>query len=304
MSTAEVLFVPIDEVGEVDETDRPPPLSVRKVLHSDAVRRVVNKLERLPSAPRTYWALANTAARPESSLADIARVVQSDPAMSAKVLQLVNSAYFGVAQRISSIPHAVSYLGIALLKGLALTTHVFATMEGKRIPGFSLEEFQAHSVATGQLARRFLSDPKRAEEALTAALVHDIGKVVMALSVPAQFSAAARKARAGGIPAHKVEMEMIGITHAEVGGYLLSAWGLPFTVVEAVAYHHDPSAVTEGPLDVLAAVHVAEALLDASVEMYGPPSRTPLDMKFLERSGFITELPKWRAAARDFGHNV
>lgn len=300
MSTAEVLYVaPIDGA---EDSDRPPPLSVRRVLHSEAVRRIVSKLDRLPSAPRTYWALANTAARPDSSLSDIARIVQNDPAMSAKVLQLVNSAYFGISQRISSIPHAVSYLGTALLKGLALTTHVFATMEGKRTPGFSLEEFQAHSVAAGQLARRLLYDPKRAEEALTAALVHDIGKVVMALSVPAQFSAAARRARQSGVPAHKIEREMIGITHAEVGGYLLSAWGLPFTVVEAVAYHHDPSGVTEGPYDVLAAVHVAEGLLDGSVEAFGPPSRTPLDMGFLERTGFISELPRWRAAASDITH--
>jgi HD-like signal output (HDOD) protein len=302
MTTAQVLFVPIDEIDGTDETDRPPPLSVRRVLHSEAVRRIVSKLDRLPSAPRTYWALANAAAKPESSLADIARIVQNDPAMSAKVLQLVNSAYFGISQRISSVPHAVSYLGTALLKGLALTTHVFATMEGKRTPGFSLEEFQAHSVGTGQLARRFLTDPKRAEIALTAALVHDIGKVVMALSVPAQFSAAARRARQSGVPAYKVEREMIGITHAEVGGYLLSAWGLPFTVVEAVAYHHDPGAVTEGPYDVLAAVHVAEGLLDGAVDAYGPPSRTPLDMGFLERTGFVAELPRWRAAAADIGH--
>ncbi len=304
MTTAEVLYVPIDHVDETSESERPPPLSVRRVLHSDAVRRVVNKLDRLPSAPRTYWALANTAARPDSNLSDIARIVQNDPAMSAKVLQLVNSAYFGISQRISSIPHAVSYLGTALLKGLALTTHVFATMEGRRTPGFSLEEFQAHSVGTGQLARRLLHDPKRAEEALTAALVHDIGKVVMALSVPAQFSAAARRARQAGIPAHKVERDMIGITHAEVGGYLLSAWGLPFTVVEAVAYHHEPSAVTEGPYDVLAAVHASEALLDVSNEAFGPPSRAPLDMAFLERTGYVSELPRWRVAAQDISRNM
>jgi len=298
MLTAEQLDLPDDEL------ERPPPLSVRRVLHSEAVRRVVAKLDRLPSAPRTYWQLTQTANRPDANLADIARIVTHDPAMSAKVLQIVNSAYFGIPQRIASIPHAVSYLGTALIKGLALTTHVFATMEGRRTPGFSLEEFQAHSVGAGRLARRFLPDPKRAEEAMTAALVHDIGKVVMAMSVPAQFSAAARRARQTSCPAYKIERDMIGVTHAEVGAYLLSAWGLPFTVVEAVAYHHEPSFVTEGPYDVLAAVHCAEALLDAAVEEFGPPSRAPLDMAFLERTGFVSELTRWRVAAQDIASTM
>lgn len=270
-----------------------------KLLESEAIRRVVGRLEQLPSVPQTYSELTRAAADPALAVADIADIVQRDPAMCVKVLQLVNSAYFGVPQRVASIQRAVTYLGVELLKGLALTAHVFAVMEAHPVAGFSLERLQNHSVLTAQIARRLLTTPKAAEEAFTAALVHDVGKIVVALGLPSRFSDLVRESARSGRPFHAVEKEILDVTHAEVGAYLLGVWGLPFSIVESVAYHHHPGVVTDGPCDILVAVHAADALADPDFDEAGaaPGSVGLLDLAFIDRSGHAADLPWWRAVA-------
>jgi CheY-like chemotaxis protein len=120
--------------------------NLQTLLHEDAIREVVGKVDTLPSLPRSYVELSQAANRDDMGLAQIARIIEEDPAMSAKALQLVNSAYFGLARRITSIQQAVTYLGMELLKGLALTAHVFARMKGVSVPGFSLDQLQRSSL--------------------------------------------------------------------------------------------------------------------------------------------------------------
>lgn len=269
---------------------------LHRLLENETVRRVVGNVEKLPSVPRTYTALTEAAANADAGIADFARIVESDPAMSAKVLQLVNSAYFGSAHRVVAIQQAVGFLGLELLKGLALTAHVFAAMEARAVEGFSLEKLQRDSVLTARVAKRFLKDPKLGDEAFTAALVHDIGKIIIAMGLPEEFTKVLREAESTGSPLDVIERNVIGVTHAEVGAYLLGVWGLPFSIVESVAYHHRPSAVTEGPCEVLAAVHVADALVDQACRgrMGGAPEAA-LDLDFLARTGVMGELNRWRA---------
>jgi len=269
-----------------------------RLLTSGAIRGVAGRMERLPSVPRTYWELTEAAADPAVGVAELAEIVQRDTAMSVKILQLVNSAYFGVPQRVTSIQRAVAYLGVELLKGMALTAHVFAAMESAPVEGFSLEELQRHSVLTAQIARRLLTTPRAAEEAFTAALVHDVGKIVVALGMPERFAELVRESAASQRPFHDVEQERLGATHAEVGAYLLGRWGLPFSLVECVAYHHRPGAVSGGSCDLLAAVHAADALAGAGCAAPDVhEAEGPLDLEFLERAGHAADLAWWRSVA-------
>jgi HD-like signal output (HDOD) protein len=273
--------------------------NLQQLLHDESLRRVVGGLEKLPSVSRAYTELNRLAGDPSADMAAIAHVVESDPSMSARVLQLVNSAYFGVSQRIASVRQAVSYLGLDLLKGLALTACVFGSVEAEPVAGFSLDELQRCSVLTARVAKRFLSDPKRAEEAFTSALVHDLGKAIIAIGMPAAFAEVLRKTQDGVQPYHQAEREVMGITHAEVGAYLFGLWGLPFPIVETVAFHHNPGAVDGGQCEVLAVVHAADALVDRCCRnnaAVANPAPT-VDMAFLERNGFGNELPRWQAIA-------
>jgi HD-like signal output (HDOD) protein/CheY-like chemotaxis protein len=266
---------------------------LQKLLNNDAIRKVVGNLEQLPAMPRTYIDLRQAASDPNKGIGDLADIVSSDAAVSVKVLKLVNSSYFGSSQRVTSIQQAVSRLGVELIKGLALTANVFAAVEAKAVAGFSCDQLQMSSLSAAKLAKRFCSDPKRSDEAFTAALVSDVGKLVLALALPQSFGELLVAAKTSGKPAFAVEHELLGVTHAEIGAYLLGLWGLPASIVESVAHHHHPNRVTDGNC-VLAAVHVANGVVDLAP---GLALSAQLDLEFLERCGYMAELPKWLALA-------
>ncbi|MFO0556143.1 MAG: response regulator [Polyangiaceae bacterium] len=280
---------------------------LNELISNNVVRSAVGGMDRLPSVPKTYWALMRAAGRPDTSMTDIAKIVESDPAMAAKVLQLVNSAFFGLARRVTSIQQAVRLLGLDLLKGLVLSAHVFATFENAHLSGFNLEMFQQYSVRVANLAKRFLGDHAHADEAFAAGLVHDLGKLIIALRFPTEFAGIARLAASSPLPYHRVEFDSIGTTHAELGGYLLGVWGLPFTIVEAVAFHHSPTAALlpsnhkraaassqSADYSVLAAIHAADALVGI---LSCGEGEDRLELEFFDRAGLASELPKWRDLA-------
>jgi HD-like signal output (HDOD) protein len=233
---------------------------LRAMVLNAAVKKIIGRVDRLPSVPAIYWELVDAVSNSEVGTAQLAAIVERDPSMTAKVLQLVNSAYFGLAQHLSSIQQALMYLGVEMVKGLTLTAHVFDNPEGAPMRGLSLAGLQKHSLVTAQLARRFASDAKLRDHAYTAALVHDVGEVVLALGDPFRFEEVSRTRDEPPTPRHLLEREIFGTTHAEVGAYLLGTWGLPITIVEAVAYHHEPGATAVAEPELLAIVHVADAL--------------------------------------------
>jgi HD-like signal output (HDOD) protein len=269
--------------------------ALRDLLGHEPIRTVAGQIDRLPSSPGSYWELAQALAQTNVAWQEVAAIIERDSAMAVKVLQLVNSPFFGLSREVSSIQQAVMYLGVDLLKGLALGAHVFATLPAMAAPGFALDEFQRHAQLSAQLARHFVSDPVRIDEAFTAAMIHDVGQVVLALGMPAEFAEVRREAVESGRPIEEIEHARLGVTHAVVGAYLLGLWGLPFPIVEAVAYHHSPSSITSGPREVLAAVHVADAFAEAAES--GGPSPA-IDRVFLEEAGLRSRLPHWEEIAQ------
>jgi HD-like signal output (HDOD) protein len=274
---------------------------LKGLLEDESIRRAIGRIDRLPSVPRVYAELTQAMGRADAGAAQLADIVETDPAMSVKILQIVNSAYFGTAQRTSSIRQAVAYLGVELLRNLALTAHVFGVVDGTEVDGFSLKRLQRHSLRAARLARLFLlNDPKLGEEAFTAGLMHDVGRIVVATSLPEHHREVLRAARETGRPVRIVEREVVGTGHAEIGAYLLGVWGLPFPVVEAVAFHHDPGRLAHGDCRVVAAVHVADALAKEGCvgreEGESQGDDAP-DLAFLERAGLATDLARWRAIA-------
>jgi HD-like signal output (HDOD) protein/CheY-like chemotaxis protein len=270
--------------------------SLHALLADPRTRELVGKMDKIPSPPAIYWELTAAAAKPDVGLADLGKIVEKDPAMSAKVLQLVNSSYFGIAQTVASVPKAVTYLGLELLKVLAISAHVFGAVTMAPVQGFSLEEVQNDSLVVAQLARGFLNNSKKADEVFGAAIVHDVGRIVLAMGVPDRYAHVIRTARETRRALHLVEADELGVTHGEVGAYLLGIWGLPLNVVETAAFHHVPSTLTEGSLDMLAAFHTADALVEAYAHGLAEDS---IDLAFLERAGVLGELPRWRSIAAE-----
>jgi HD-like signal output (HDOD) protein/CheY-like chemotaxis protein len=267
------------------------------LLESEVLRRLVGGTDKLPSLPSVYWELAQTMADPDVSAKEIATVVQQDPAISAKLLQLVNSSYFGLARRTSSVEGAIVYLGCDLVRSLCLTSQVFCAAD--RMPavrGLSYGALQEHALLTAAVAKVIAPDAKKADEAFTAGLLHDIGKLVLAIAIPNRVAEILTSSLKDGRPTHVVELEALGVTHAEVGAYLLGLWGLPVPIVEAVAYHHAPTNVPHTSMDTLATVHIADSLVAPhdSSEPYDP-SRPTLDPAYLEALGVASEVTRWSA---------
>jgi putative nucleotidyltransferase with HDIG domain len=270
--------------------------ALQVLLHDEAIRKIVGRLDKLPSVPKSYVELTSAVTQPDGSLSAVATIVEQDPAMAAKVLQLVNSGYFGLSARITSIQQAVVYLGLDLIQGLTLTAHVFATFNGPSARGLDLDGLQQHSVMTARLAKRLVPDRKQGDEAFAAAIVHDIGKIILALGAPDCWAEVVQAARATREPFHVVERERLGVTHAEIGAYLLGVWGVPVSIVEAVAYHHAPRALQSDERQVLAALHVSDAFVNgAGPSAHSPSEEALLDAQFIEEMGLTAMVPQWRA---------
>jgi HD-like signal output (HDOD) protein len=164
-----------------------------------------------------------------------------------------------------------------------------------------MAQFQQRSLATARLCKLLLGASARSDEAFTAGMVHDIGLILIASNLPERFSEIAAEVQGSRRPVYQIEKAILGITHAEVGGYLLGVWGLQMPIIEAVAFHHEPSQSIGEDRELLAVVHVADVLVDS--DRPGDAVTTderPLDMEFLERAGVAKELPRWRAIAAQF----
>lgn len=270
--------------------------SVDAIGHADeaAVRAAIGDLDKLPTPPRLYFELNQLASSPNATMTKVAQLIGEDPAMTAKVLQLANSAFFGLSEHTSSITTAVGYLGIELVKYLALTGAVFAAAETIPFAGFSTDHIQDSSLRAAKLARKIVADRGRADHAFVATLLHDLGQVMLAIAMRERYAAVAEAVRITGEPLVQIERDFLGVTHAEVGAYLLGIWGLPREIVLAVAHHHTPADAPADVRDIATAVHVADALADASC-MGEPADVDRLDRQFLTGAGLIDRLASWKA---------
>jgi HD-like signal output (HDOD) protein/ActR/RegA family two-component response regulator len=273
---------------------------VNALVEHEDLRRAAAGTGRLPSVPRLYTELTAMMADPDTTLADVERLVEQDAAMAAKVLQLANSAYFGRSRPVDDVGQAIGYLGLNALKALTLSVEAMAAFApARRIDGFSIERLQRHSALVARITRRLLGR-EHADGAVAAALIHEVGLLVLASREPDYLAEALAQAEAEGRPLAEVERELRGFTHAEVGAHVLGLWGLPHAIVEAVAYHHDPAAAHDPQLDAVTAVHVANVLadeLEAELDLERTRPAMTLDMEHLERVGVAEHVPAWRAAA-------
>jgi putative nucleotidyltransferase with HDIG domain len=223
--------------------------------------------------------------------------------MSAKVLKLVNSAYYGLPQRVASPALAVSLLGTDIIKSMILLIDIFAQFDriSALAPQFNFQNMQRHSLAVGGYARA-IAHIERAEQSVMdsyfmAGLFHDIGKLILIANLPQQYNAAIQLSAEQGITISAAELAVFGATHAEVGAYLLGLWGFSDAIVEACAYHHQPAQAQErGIVSVIYVANVYDQVGDALLTAEELPD---LDADYLAEIGVLGRLPSWvEACAR------
>jgi putative nucleotidyltransferase with HDIG domain len=265
---------------------------------SSAVQNVLARVRELPSPPTVYFKIVRAVQSPEATVETIGEIISQDPALTARLLHLANSAAFSLASRVTHPTEAVMYLGLEMTESLVLVAHTFSYFT--RIPAglLNVEALWRHSSATGRLAQRLArleqTEAALAGAALTAGLLHDLGKLLLAFHLPAQFEQAAQLQRARQCPGFEAETEVFGTDHAEVGACLLSLWGLPLPIVEAVALHHYPARLFSDGFSPLTAVHVANVLAHEAEPSVAPWARPGVDPAYLAHLSLENRLPDWR----------
>lgn len=265
--------------------------TLQGLMAQPELRAIVGRVQKLPSVPKMYQELTQALTHEAPAITVVARVIERDPAMCLKILQVVNSAFFGLPRRVTAIREAIMFLGIEPLKALVLVTQIFPAVEGTDGGSRVIAAIQEHSVLVARVARALI--PASQDDAFMAAMLHDVGHVILSLAENARMNEILETAHKMRLPLYAVEREHLGVTHADVGAYVLGTWGLPFGVVEAVAGHHEPARFAGATFDTTTAVHVAEALVtgtggeDADVA-------SPLDEEHLRRIAVFDKLAEWR----------
>ncbi|MDB6035053.1 MAG: hypothetical protein JWM16_5391 [Verrucomicrobiales bacterium] len=270
--------------------------SLRANVENDRVQTLVAKLDRLPTLPSIHVQLTSLLASPNVPMDEIGALLGRDMAISASLLKVVNSAFFGLRREVTTPVEAVAYLGVDVIKALVLGIPVFSEFEGS-LPGkFSGQTLWNHSlqVAIGaeRIARFEGADIVMVKESFTAGLLHDVGKLVLAANFAADYSSCLKRRQDGHCSGLDAEREGLGATHAEVGGYLLGLWGLPLPVVQAVAFHHEPRTASKRGFSGLMAVHAANVLQQQLPSSVGEGAM--LDEVYLEQAGFLNRVDAWK----------
>ena len=223
------------------------------------IQSIIRDTKSLPTLPGIIAKLGTLADNDKVSSQEMARVVSADQVLSAKVLRLVNSAFYGFSGRVSTVSNALILLGVNVIKSLAITSSIFEIME-KNVVGL-WEHSMGVAVAANTISKTLkLPDP---EETATAALLHDIGKVIIKIKLEQDFDQLAALIHDKGLTMREAERELLGTDHAEIGGWLINSWLLPEKLIEPVACHHD---VEKSMLHQTktAVVHLADVLIKAS----------------------------------------
>lgn len=271
---------------------------LRAMLNSPKIRALTSQLESLPCLSNLYKDLTAELESPNASVKTIAQIIGQDPAMSAKILQLVNSAFFGIQRHVGSVEQAVTLLGLELVKALVLSVRIFSQFDASRTRYFSQSSLWKHSITTGTMAKKIAQSEnapaKMVDHALLGGLLHDIGQMVLATIVPVEYDAVLDRLATDAVTSTQVELEALGATHAEVGAYLLGLWGFADPIIDALVHHHHPSQSPDTGFTALTAVHVADTISN-QIQSPRRQARPPaFDQNYLQALGLENKLDFWK----------
>lgn len=263
---------------------------IRRELTDPELLAAIGNTESLPSAPVLYQQLTDELASDDPSLKRIGEIVAQDPGMSAKILQIVNSAFFALRREVSDIDQAVTMLGTDTIMALALTTHLFSQNHLTDGQQAVVEEVWTESLEVASIAKALAGADGQShalgQEAFLAGLLHDAGILVLAMQHPDRATGTWDLTLGS-------EREAFGADHALIGAYLLNIWGLPDPIVEAVGYHHEPSRAPSSEAPVLSYVHAATVLKRA----HHTGEQPIFDQAYIEAAGLAERCEPWIAVA-------
>jgi HD-like signal output (HDOD) protein len=266
---------------------------------TQAVRQLLGTVDSLPVMPQAYVALEQALAREGVGAQELGDIIQQDMSMTAKVLKIVNSSFYGLRRTISSPQEAVAYLGTDTIKVLVLANAIFERAHPLATRNLSLNDLWEHTLTVARGAKAIAqlegASPEVCEQTFVGGILADVGILVLASNVPAGYDRAAAVVLEERVLLTTAEMEEFGITHAEVGAYLLGLWGIPAPVLKIVGMHHRPHLIREAGFLPELAIYAADVL--AGEAGGSDLFRTGwFDEVALARLGFLDRVEPWRKA--------
>jgi len=235
--------------------------AMRHLLENDSLIKIISRIEALPSLPSLYTEVIEAVNSPDGSLARVGEIISKDVGMSAKILQLVNSSFFGLPVHVATPARAVAMLGLETVKALVLGAKIFSQFSRSDSPGYPIANLWNHSIATSCLAKNVAENLKLKQtgidDSFLAGLLHDIGKLILLDRLPAACDEIVKVVISSECPLFEAEQKVIGATHAQVGAYLLGIWGFSESIVEGISFHHCPGKCSNDDVSILTAVHLA-----------------------------------------------
>ena len=280
--------------------------ALRNLLEDESIKRIVSQTETLPSLPAVYTEVINELQSPDPSVQKVGEIISSDLAMTAKILQVVNSAFFGLVRKISNPKEAVMLLGTETIKALVLSVKIFSEFNQKKFVWFNFDELFNHSMSVSMFAQTISKkedlDQSLVNNSLMAGMFHDLGKLILVTNFQKPYQKVLTEAGETQQNLWDLENERFGTSHAEIGAYLMGLWGLEYPVIEAIAFHHCPGKSLSNSTGLLTAVHFGDAfdrLKNGANDLNSENGLRQLDRGYLDDLGVAGRINDWQTVCKE-----
>ena len=278
--------------------------ALREILSDDSIKKIVSQIESLPSLPSIYTEIMAEMQSDDPSIKNVGTIIGRDVSMTAKILQVVNSVFFGLPRKISNPQQAVMLLGLETIKSLVLSVKIFSEFSQKKYTWFNIDAIFNHSISVSSHAKAIVKSEKMDQDlinySLMAGLLHDLGKLILATNFKDTYQQVQTESQNSDHELWELEYEAFGTSHAEIGAYLMGLWNLENPIIEAIAFHHCPAKSVATQMGLLTAVHVANAMDHEEDSPEDQETDLQYDDEYLDRLGVTNRIPQWHQVCKEY----
>ncbi|MDJ0815055.1 MAG: response regulator [Desulfobacterales bacterium] len=278
--------------------------ALREILSDDAIKKIVSQIESLPSLPSIYTEIMAEMQSDDPSINNVGKIIGRDVSMTAKILQVVNSVFFGLPRKIGNPQQAVMLLGLEAIKSLVLSVKIFSEFSQQQYAWFNIDDIFNHSISVSTHAKAIVKSEKMDQDlvnySLMAGLLHDLGKLILATNFNQTYKQVVAESQSSDSQLWELEQEAFGTSHAEIGAYLMGLWNIESPIIEAIAFHHCPSRSASNHMGLLAAVHIANGLDHEEASADDQAAEQLYDNEYLDRLGVSDRVPDWRQVCKAY----
>lgn len=282
--------------------------TLSEIIPNSDTRKIVASLDVIPTTPRVYRELLSELNRDDGSLKRISQLVAEDPGLTAGLLKVVNSAFFNLPNEITSAQQAVTLLGLEIVKGILFSVEMMRTFSIEDEKVFSINDIVEHCLLVANFAKTILEhehiNKTVIEKTFVTAILHDIGELIFAYALPDRYQTIIEVSRSFDQTLARLEMQVLGSTHAEAGAYLLGLWGLPDDIVSAIANHHTPAKASGNAAAILATMHAADYICCKLFPEFRLGGEEHIEASFLKRLKIHHKLDEWEELCREKAYEI